>query len=475
MTRRTFLGSLAATSAAAGRGPNIVFILADDLGWRDTSLYGSEFCETPNIERLAKRGMMFTQAYAAAPLCSATRSSLMTGFYPARTGITAASGHLPDETFEATPLPGARPFQKAVGAQSASRLKLDYYTLAEALKDAGYRTGHFGKWHLGREPYDPLHQGFDVDIPHYWGPSPPAYVAPWKLDHLTGSAGEHIEDRMSSEAVRFIRDNKERPFFLNYWCFSVHGPWQAKPELVAKYRAKAKPGNAQRNPVYGAMVETLDNAVGALLRALDENGLADNTIVVFFSDNGGIDFVDVAGSPVTSNLPLRGSKATLYEGGTREPCIVRWPGKVKPGSKSDAVICSVDFYPTLLAMAGVEPKRRVPFDGKSFVPALEGKAFDRGPTFWHFPHYTPATGNTPCSAVRVGDWKLIRFWCEGQGQNDRLELYNLSEDMGESKNLASRMPEKVRELAAVMERFIVQTGAVRPKPNPKYDRGAQPG
>ncbi len=479
LSRRSFLASCTASGAVRllrgeSRAPNIVFILADDLGWRDSSLYGSEFYETPNLERLARRGTMFTQAYAAAPLCSATRSSLMTGCYPARTGITAATGHLPDETLAATPQPGARPFQKAIAAQSASRLKLEFYTLAEALRDAGYRTAHFGKWHLGREPYDPLHQGFDIDIPHWWGPNAPAYLAPWKLPNFTGAPGEHIEDRMAAEASRFIRENRRRPFFLNYWCFSVHGPWQGKAELIAKYRAKARPGNAQRNPVYGAMVETMDRAVGTLMQTLDDNGLADNTILVFFSDNGGVDFVDVEGSPVTSNLPLRGSKATLYEGGIREPGIVVWPGKTKPGSKTGAVISSVDFYPTLLDMAGVRPKPNAALDGKSFVAALEGRPFDRGPVFWHFPHYTPASGNTPSTAVRAGDWKLIRFWCEGEGQQDRLELYNLAEDLGESHNLAASEQAKVRELGAIMDRFLQETGAIRPRRNPNYDPQARP-
>ena len=478
LSRRAFLNScsaagLSALWAAGDTKPNVVFILADDLGWRDTSLYGSKFLRTPNIDALARRGMMFTQAYAAAPLCSATRSSLMTGLYPARTGITGASGHLPDETFEATPLPRARPFQKAIGTNSASRLKLEYYTVAEAFKDAGYRTGHFGKWHLGREPYDPLHQGFDVDIPHWWGPSPPAYLAPWKLEHLTGAPGEHIEDRMAKEASQFIRENKDRPFFLNYWCFSVHGPWQAKPELVEKYRALAQPDNPQHNPVYAAMVESMDNAVGTLMRTLDETGLAKNTIVVFTSDNGGVDFADVGGVPVTSNSPLRAGKATLYEGGIREPAVVIWPGKIKAGSKTNAVISSVDYYPTLLEMTGVSPKQKVGFDGRSFVAALEGKPYERGPLFWHFPHYTPATGNTPCTAVRDGDWKLIRFWCEGQGQDDRLELYNLSTDMSEAHDVSAANPDKVRELAASMEQFLTRTKAVRPRRNPNYDPKAK--
>ncbi len=478
LSRRSFLASCGAAglqcaSAAGEAKPNVLFILADDLGWRDTSLYGSSFYRTPNIDALARRGMMFSQAYAAAPLCSATRSSLMTGLYPARTGITGASGHLPDETFEATPLPRARPFQKAIGANSASRLKLEYYTVAEAFHDAGYKTGHFGKWHLGREPYDPLHQGFDVDVPHWWGPSPPTYIAPWKLPQLTGEPGEHMEDRMAKEAVKFMTENKDRPFFLNYWCFSVHAPWQAKPELVEKYKSLAKPENPQHNPVYAAMIESMDDAIGTLMRALDETGLAKNTIVVFTSDNGGVDFADVGGIPVTSNAPLRAGKATLYEGGIREPAAVIWPGKTKAGTKTDAVISSVDYYPTLIEMTGVKPQQAVDFDGRSFAGVLQGTASTRGPLFWHFPHYTPATGATPCSAVRDGDWKLIRFWCEGKGQDDRLELYNIGADVSEAHELSAANPGKVRELLATMEQFLTSTKAVRPRRNPRFDATAK--
>ena len=222
------------------------------------------------------------------------------------------------------------------------------------------------------------------------------------------------------------------------------------------------------------MVESMDDAVGTLMRTLDETGLAKNTIVVFTSDNGGVHFADVGGVQVTSNAPLREGKATLYEGGIREPAVVIWPGKTKPGSKTDAVISSVDYYPTLLEMAGVRPQQKVEFDGRSFAPVLEGKPLNRGPLFWHFPHYTPATGATPCTAVRDGDWKLIRFWCEGKGQDDRYELYNLSTDLGEAHDLSATNPEKVRELTAVMEQFLTSVKVVRPRPNPRYDPQAKP-
>jgi arylsulfatase A-like enzyme len=470
LTRRTFLSALTA-AAATPRKPNIVFILADDLGWRDTSAYGSAFYETPNVERLARRGMQFSQAYAAAPICSPTRASIMTGLYPARLGITVPAGHQPEEILTSTLETRGRPDHKALAARTATRLKLDYFTLAEAFRDAGYATGHFGKWHLGREPYDPLHQGFDVDVPHWWGPGPAGgYLAPWKFPNFQGRPGEHIEDRMAQEAVKFLRANRDKPFFLNYWCFSVHAPHGAKPALIEKYRARADPKAGQRNPVYGAMVQSMDEAVGRLLDALDELRLVQDTIVVFFSDNGGIHFHDIEGAPVTSNAPLRGGKATIYEGGTREPCIVVWPGVVKPASRSDQVISSIDFYPTLLEMTGLRPRDGQKFDGLSIVPALRGGRLSRDAIFCHHPHYTPATGHRPSTYIRQGDWKLIRFYADTDDQKDRFELYNLKDDLGETQDLAPRLPAKVRELNARIDAFLKDTGAVVPQPNPAYNR-----
>jgi arylsulfatase A-like enzyme len=489
--RRQFVKGLGLGAAALiGRGmsglaqpskrmPNVVFILADDLGWRDTSLYGSTFLETPNVERLAKRGMMFTQAYAANPLCSPTRASIATGLWPARIGITSPACHLKEEKLEATVRERGSPSQKALICESATRLKLEYYTLAEALKDAGYRTGHFGKWHLGHEPYDPLHQGFDVDVPHWPGPGPAgSYVAPWKFSpelNFTGEPGEHIEDRMANEAVRFIRESKDGPFYLNYWCFSVHAPHDAKQALVEEYAAKADPDNPQRHPVYGAMVHSLDDAVGRLLDTLDELDLADNTIIVFFSDNGGIHWPSrqcYPDLPVTSNAPLRGGKATMYEGGTREPLVVVWPGVVKRDSKSDEIVQSIDFHPTILEMLGLEPKAGQEFDGISIVPALKGRPLDREAIFCYFPHQPAVPDATPPSVyVRKGDWKLIRFFFDGDNFAHRYELYNLKQDIGETTNLADRRPEKVRELDALIEQFLADSQPVLPKPNPAYNPG----
>ena len=472
-----------AASAPAGRRPNIIFILADDLGWRDTSLYGSKFHQTPNVEALAKRGMMFTQAYAANPLCSPTRASIQTGLWPARIGITAPVCHVPEEFLDESLEQSATPDKKAIGCRSATRLKTDYFTLAEAFKEAGYKTGHFGKWHLGPEPYDPLHQGFDVDVPHWSGPGPAGgYIAPWKFPprlNFQGQPGEHLEDRMVNEAVKFIKQNKDRPFFLNYWAFSVHSPWGAKKDLIEKYRAKVDPKNPQRNPLYAAMIESLDDAVGTLVKTLDELGLAENTIIVFFSDNGGVDWFAPAmkegfgmDCPPTSNLPLRGGKATIYEGGTREPMIVVWPGVIKGGSKSDAVVQSIDFHPTVLEMIGLKPKEGLKFDGVSIVPALKGQPLEREAIFCHFPHYVKATGALPSTYVRKGDWKLIRLYCQGDDQTDRFELYSLKDDIGETTDLSARTPDKVKELNALIDKFLKDSGAVVPVRNPGYKSSA---
>lgn len=483
--------------AASPQSPNIVFILADDLGWRDVGCFGSTFHQTPHIDALARRGMRFTQAYAANPLCSPTRASIVTGLYPARVGITAPACHVAEEKLEGRIVAKGPPQNRALHADSATRLKTDYVTIAEVLKGAGYRTGHFGKWHLGPEPFSPLQQGFDVDVPHWPGPGPAgAYLAPWKSPKFAMSAkpGEHVEDLLVKEAVGFIHANKDRPFLMHYWAFSVHSPFQSKPELIAKYQALAErlpAGAPQRNPLYAAMVECLDNAVGQLIRAVDDAGIADRTAIIFFSDNGGVNwnamgmkkkgggfgegteqaspFADI---PPTSNAPLRGGKASIYEGGTREPCIVIWPGVTKPGTRSDAIIQSVDFFPTLLEMCGVDKPPGLKLDGASFASALHGRPHDRGATFCHFPHYTPASGAIPCTWVRSGEWKLLRLFADNEDQTDRFELYNLIEDIGESKDLARQHPERVRQLNALIDGFLKDTGAPVPRANPGYNKKA---
>jgi arylsulfatase A-like enzyme len=350
--------SAPAADAASARPPNLIFILADDLGWADTSLNKpSAFHETPNLQRLAARGMRFTQAYSAKPLCSPTRASILTGLYPARIGLTAPVCHVPQVILEKGTVKQAGPGALVLVAQSVTRLETRYHTLAESFKAGGYATGHFGKWHLGPGPHSPLQQGFDVDFPQWPGPGPAgSYVAPWRFPaalNIASAPAEHIEDRVASEAIAFITAHQDRPFYLNYWAFSVHAPYDAKKSLVEKYRAKAAqlpPGTGQRNPVYAAMVQSLDENVGRLLDVLK---LSDHTIIVFFSDNGGVHWVagtdesakawGMEGLPITSNAPLRGGKATTCEDGTREPCVVVWPGVARPGSVSDATIQSTDF------------------------------------------------------------------------------------------------------------------------------------
>lgn len=482
--RREFLLSLPAAGlrAAASRRPNVIFILADDLGWRDTGVYGSTFYQTPSIDRLASRGMRFTQAYAACPLCSPTRASILTGQYPARLGITMPAAHLPEVVLEQKLVEKAPPRLKALQANTKTRLLQEYFTLAEAFREAGYRTAHFGKWHLGREPYDALNQGFETDMPHSPVPAPVGgYLGPWSFWPEQGAPGEHIEDRMSAEAARYIQQHKDRPFYMSYWAFSVHSPWQAKAAAVEAHRKRARPDNPQRNPMMAAMIESLDQGVGRLMEAVDAAGVAKDTIFVFFSDNGGVHWPltkpglmhpEFENMPATSNAPLRGGKATLYEGGTREPCIVVWPGNTKPGAVSGQLVQSVDFYPTLLRMAGLEPRSGLTLDGIDITPALKGGKLNRDTLYCHFPHYTPVTGNTPGTWVRKGDWKLIRFYCENDDQSDKLELYNLKNDIGETRNLAATEPARAREMNALIQGFLGETKAVVPTANPAYRPGA---
>jgi len=460
---------------AVEKKPNVVFILADDLGWSDTTLFGTtEFYQTPNIERLAKRGMTFHRSYSSSPLCSPTRASVLTGLSPARHGITSPTCHLPTVRLTAEENATGQPNQHATVPASVTRLDTKYYTLAEMFQDNGYVTGHFGKWHLGHEPYSPLEHGFDVDLPHHPGPGPAgSYVAPWKFkdfDHEPDIPNEHLEDRMAKEAVAFMEEHKSEPFFLNYWMFSVHAPFDAKRSLIDKYRSKVDPKKAQRSPTYAAMIESMDDAVGTLLDTLDRLGIADNTIIVFASDNGGNMYNEVDGTTPTSNSPLRGGKATMYEGGVRGPAIIVQPNSVKAGSRSDEIIQSSDFYPTLLEMLSIEPKSNQEFDGVSIVPALHGKPLSRDAIFTYFPH-APGVPDwlPPAVSVHQGDWKLIRIFHAGMDGEHRYKLFHLKDDLGEKKNLAKEEPTRVKELDALIEQFLDNTKAARPLRNPAFD------
>lgn len=465
----------AAVGNAADPKPNVVFILADDLGWSDTTLFGTTtLYRTPHIERLAKRGMTFTRAYSSSPLCSPTRASVLTGLSPARHGITSPTCHLPKVILEPVQTTSGSPKQKATMPESVSRLDTKYYTMAEMFHDNGYATGHFGKWHLGAEPYSPLEHGFDVDVPHHPGPGPAgSYVAPWKFrdfDHDPQIPDEHLEDRMAKEAVAFLEQHKDKPFFLNYWMFSVHAPFDAKQALIDQYRKQIDPKAQQRSPTYAAMIESMDDAVGTLLDTLDRLGIADHTIIVFASDNGGNMYNLVDGGTATSNAPLRGGKASMYEGGVRGPAIVVQSDLIQAGSKSDEIIQSSDFYPTLLELLSVDAQPNQKFDGVSIVPALHGKSLNREAIFTYFPH-SPGIPDwlPPSVSVHRGDWKLIRIFHGGQNGQHRYKLFNLKDDIGEQHNLAADFPSRVKELDGLIEQHLIDTQAVRPLPNPAFD------
>ena len=458
--------------------PNVVFILADDLGWADTTLYGhTRFYKTPNIERLATRGMKFTQAYSASPLCSPTRSAILTGLSPARTGITAPNCHVPEVILKAdTNTKKAGPKAKVVMPSSVTRLSTDYPNLAKTLKREGYATGHFGKWHLGPEPYSALQHGFDVDLPHHAGPGPAgSFVAPWKFkdfDFDPNVPDQHIEDRMALEATAWIEKNRERPFFLNYWMFSVHAQFDAKKKLIDKYRTQADPTSAQRSPTYAAMVESMDDAVGTLLDTLDRLALTQNTIIIFTADNGGNMYNTVDDTTPTSNAPLRGGKATMYEGGTRVPAVVVMPGITASGSVCDSLIQSEDYYPTLVEALGITAPQEQKFDGTSLLDALKGKQFERDAIFQYFPHGPKVPDNLPPAvSVHRGKWKLIRVFHDGDKCEHRRLLYDLENDIGETTDLASQHPEVVEQLDIRIDQFLMETIAVLPIPNENYDAG----
>jgi arylsulfatase A-like enzyme len=494
LNRRDFLKHLGLTAAALAAGPlsrwtdaqtsprlNFVFFLIDDLGWTDLGCFGSTFYETPNIDRLAAQGMRFTSAYAACPVCSPTRASIMTGKYPARVGITNY-------------IPGRRD-GKLIEPDYLFNMPLEEVTVAEAFKEAGYRCGFVGKWHLCNGPqeetYRPDRQGFDVNKGGFTASAPRGrksafeggYFPPYDNPVLPdGPKGEYLTDRLTAEAVAFIEASKDRPFFLYLSHYGVHNPQQARAEYVQKYKAKlehmpvadqaefiaegaSQARQIQNQPVYAAMVQSVDDSVGRVMAALEQVGFADNTAIVFMSDNGGLSTSE--GSP-TSNVPLRAGKGWLYEGGVREPMIVKWPGVAKAGAICEAVVTSTDFYPTMLEMAGLAPKPDQHVDGKSFVPALkQQRAFDRGPIFWHFPHYGNQ-GGIPGGAVRSDVWKLIEFY-----EDMHVELYNISEDLSEKNNLAAQMPDRAQELRSMLHAWRKEVNAKMPTPNANY-KGGQP-
>jgi len=446
---------------APPKKPNFVFILVDDLGWRDVGCFGSTFYETPNIDRLAREGMRFTDAYAACPVCSPTRASIMTGKYPARLHLTdfLVGQRWPKDS----PIVNIPDWQKF--------LPLEEVTIAEALKESGYATFFAGKWHLGPEGFWPENQGFDVNKGggERGGPyGGKKYFSPYGNPRLEdGPDGEHLPLRLGRETADFIEAHKAKPFFAYLSFYSVHTPLMTTKELGAKYEAKQKNAPAtewgqegerkvrlvQNHAVYAGMVEAMDTAVGIVLERLDRLGLAENTAVFFMSDNGGLSTSE--GWP-TSNLPLRAGKGWLYEGGVREPMIVRAPGVTRPGSACTEPVISTDFYPTMLELAGLPLRPNQHVDGTSFVSLLKGEKMTRGPIYWHYPHYGNQ-GGAPGGAVRDGDWKLIEFFDTGA-----VELYNLRDDLGEQNDLTTAMPEKARELQKMLADWRRSVGAQMP-------------
>ena len=419
--------------------PNFLFILVDDMGWKDLGSYGNKIHETPNLDKLAERGMRFTNAYAACPICGPSRAAIMTGRYPSTSGFV--------DNFVSETKGGV--LQRS---QERSHLELEAVTLAESLKAGGYQTGFLGKWHLTNndETHLPTDQGFDVNIAGGWKGHPhDGYFSPYKLAHLDdGPKGEYLTDRLTTEAIgvldRFSKNDTPWLLYVSY--YTVHAPFHSKPEKTKKYAAKKA-----RNPKYGGMMESMDENIGRLLSWLDEKGLRENTVIFFTSDNGGH-------KPATNNTPLRGHKGDLYEGGIRVSCIAEGPGVAK-GVVNDTPIHGTDYYATLLEMAGIEKKPGVAPDSVSLVPLLKGEAkFNRGPMFWHYPvakRLTPLS--EPGSVVRDGDWKYIYFYSDG-----RSELYNLKDDIGETKNLAALNPKKAKKMKTQLTSVLKAHNATIP-------------
>ena len=465
LSRREFVSALAAAPLAAQRrAPNIVLILIDDYGWRDTGYNGSTFYETPNLDALAKSGMVFTSGYSASPVCSPTRSAVMTGKYPARLHITS---HLQGAS-------NRFHFTKVLQPNARLALPLEEVTIAELLHERGYRTACIGKWHLGAKGFLPSDQGFDVSLAGDEAGSPNDFFFPkWqKKIPLDGQPGQYLTDRLTDLAVEFIRDNKARPFFLYLPHFAVHVPIQAKPDKVAKYDAKSQPGNPQNYGEYAAMVESMDESVGRVMAALREHGVEDNTLVLFAADNGGVSSREWKARPITSNAPLRVGKGHLYEGGIRVPTIVRWPGVTKSGSTCHEVVAAYDYAPTIAEVAGVPRAKMSKMDGRSFTRLLRGAAkMEPRDNFWHYPHYSPQLGR-PSAAIRRGDFKLILFF-----EDEHAELYNLKDDIGEARDLAASQPVRAAEMRRALEAWLRQTDAQLPTKNAKYDpaREREPG
>lgn len=444
--------------------PNIVFILADDLGWADLPCYGNTFNEAPNIDKLSKAGIRFTNAYAACPVCSPTRASIQSGQYPARVGvIDFIPGHW-------------RPFEKVIVPSNRTQyLPGEIETIAESLKKAGYTTGYFGKWHLGYSPEtSPENQGYDKVHVYSGGGYYDSKFTPEPQKKYEGRLSEILTEM----GLDFLEENKEKPFFLFLAHFDVHVQLDADKDIIDKFLKKEKKDAYPGNAVYAAMIEHVDNSVGKIVAKLEELNLDENTMVIFYSDNGGligrfdkIPLLDknslqvYENSPMkyiaSSNAPLRAEKGTVYEGGIREPFIVKWPGKIKPGSVSEAIVTSVDFFPTFLELAGLEKPNQI-LDGKSILPELLENKFDpERAIFWHYPVFHH---EVPMGAIRKGEWKLVENFISGKSS-----LYNLKADISEAMDLSERYPKKKAELIQLLKAWQKDVKAEFPVPNPGFD------
>ena len=434
-----------ATEPEPSRPPNIVFLLVDDMGSADTAVYGNAYHLTPNIDRLAAEGMRFTNAYAAAPNCSPTRGSIMTGRWPARTGVTQ---YLPGNVL---------PHAKLLQAELPIGLPLDETIIAEPLKAAGYATASIGKWHLGGGRYGPQHRGFELNFAGgHWNAHKSMFAPHPFVDVPGAQEGDYLTDALTRAALQFIETNRENPFFLYLPYYAIHTPIQAKEDLIAHYADREDP-SGRNNATYAAMTEGVDRSVGQIVAKLEQLGLSGNTAIFFFSDNGGV-------PRLAFNGGLRSGKGFLWEGGIREPLIVKWPGVVPASVVESTPVTSVDFYPTILEIAGAADVSRHTVDGVSLSPLLEHSApLDRSEIFWHYPHYANA-GSTPTGAIRQGDWKLMEFFEDGH-----VELYNLANDPAEQQDLAGDMPEKAGELRGLLARWRESVGAKPALPNPDYD------
>ncbi len=454
-----------ANAAKSADKLNIVLFLIDDLGWMDVGCNGSTYYQTPNIDRLAREGARFTDAYSACAVCSPTRAAILTGKYPARLLLTDW-------------LPSGRwnPKARLREGRFLRALPLEEFTLAEALREAGYRTASIGKWHLGSGPFSmPEHHGFDVNVAGNAHGAPGNYFFPydgdWKIPTTKlraqwnvlpdGEPGEYLTDRLTDEAVKFIDESRQRPFFLYFPHYGVHTPLQAKDEMITRYE-QVPEDERQGKPLYAAMVESVDQSVGRVLVKLEELSLQEKTVVIFTSDNGGF-------YNATSNAPLRANKGAYYEGGIRVPLIIRWPGVTRPGHVISEPVTSSDLYPTCLAAAGQPPRPNQHRDGVNLLPLFLGEAsLGREAIFWHYPHYNRHPSSVPSSVIRKGPWKLIEtFDPEG------IELYNLDEDLSETSNLVTQRPDLVNDLRQRLDAWRRDVGAETMRPNPEYDPAVQ--